>query len=52
LAAPLFELTKKDVAFVWNSDCQQAFEALKRALVAAPVLVRPNFKKPFYLDVD
>jgi hypothetical protein len=52
LAAPLFELTKRDVAFVWNLDCQQAFEALKRALVAAPVLVRPDFKKPFCLDVD
>jgi hypothetical protein len=52
LAAPLFELMKKDIAFVWNSDYQQAFEALKRTLVAAPVLVRPDFKKPFCLDVD
>jgi hypothetical protein len=52
LAAPLFELTKKNVAFVWNSDCHQAFEALKRGLVAAPVLVRPDFRKPFCLDVD
>ncbi len=25
LAGSLFELTKKDVAFVWNQDCQQAF---------------------------
>jgi len=50
LAAPLFELTKKDVAFVWNSDYHQAFEALKGALVAAPVLVPPDFKKPFCLD--
>jgi hypothetical protein len=52
LAVPLFELTKKDVAFVWNLDCQQAFEALKKALIAAPVLVHPDFKKPFCLDVD
>jgi hypothetical protein len=36
LAGPLFELTKKDVAFVWNRDCQQAFDSLKRALVDAP----------------
>jgi hypothetical protein len=50
LVVPLFELTKKDVAFVWNSNCHQAFEALKRALVAAPVLVRPDFRKPFCLD--
>jgi hypothetical protein len=52
LAGPLFELTKKDVSFVWNQDCQRAFDALKRALVGAPILVRPDFKKPFCLDVD
>jgi hypothetical protein len=52
LAVPLFELTKKDVPFVWNQDCQRAFDALKRALVGAPILVCPDFKKPFYLDVD
>jgi len=48
----LFELTKKDVAFVWNQDCQQAFDSLKRTLVNAPILVRPDFKRPFCLDVD
>jgi len=52
LAIPLFELTRKDVAFVWDLGCQNAFEALKGALVAAPVFIRPNFKKPFCLDVD
>jgi hypothetical protein len=52
LASPLFELTKKDVAFVWDQDCQRALDALKRALVEAPILVRPDFEKPFCLDVD
>jgi len=52
MASPLFELTGKDVAFVWNQDCQRAFDALKRALVEAPILVRPDFKEPFCLDVD
>jgi hypothetical protein len=52
IAGPLFELTKKDVVFVWNQDCQRAFDDLKRALVDAPILVRPNFKEPFCLDVD
>jgi hypothetical protein len=52
LAGPLFELIKKDVVFVWNQDCQKAFEALKKALIGAPILVRPNFKEPFFLDVD
>jgi hypothetical protein len=52
LAVPLFELTKRDVSFVWDLGCQRAFETLKSALVAAPVLTRPDFTKPFYLDVD
>jgi hypothetical protein len=52
LAGPLFELTKKDVVFVWNQDCQRAFDALKKALMGAPILVRLNFKEPFWLDVD
>jgi hypothetical protein len=52
LVGPLFELTKKDVVFVWNQDCQRAFDALKKALMGAPILVRPNFKEPFCLDVD
>jgi hypothetical protein len=52
LVVPLFELTRKDVAFVWDLGCQSAFDALKEALVATPVLVQPDFKKPFRLDVD
>jgi hypothetical protein len=52
LVGSLFVLMRKDIAFVWNLDCQQAFDALKRTLVDAPILVRPDFKKPFYLDVD
>ncbi len=52
MASLLFELTKKDVAFVWNQDCQRAFDSLKKALVEAPILVRPDFEEPFCLDVD
>ncbi len=40
LAGPLFELTRKDVAFVWDVGCEQAYQALKAALVDAPVLTR------------
>jgi hypothetical protein len=52
LAAPLLELTRKDVDFVWNMGCQQAFQALRTALIRAPILIRPDFKKAFCLDVD
>jgi hypothetical protein len=52
LAALLFELTKKDFNFVWDMGCQQAFQELKAALVDAPILRRPNFKRAFCLDVN
>jgi hypothetical protein len=52
LAAPLFELTKKDVNFVWDMGYQHAFQELKAALVDALVLTRPDFKRTFCLDVD
>lgn len=32
IATPMYALTKKDVPFEWNSDCQQVFEALKQCL--------------------
>jgi len=52
MASPLFEFTKKDVVFIWDQGRHSAFDDLKRALVQAPVLVRPNFREPFCLDVD
>lgn len=38
LARPLTNLTKKYVVFVWGQECQKAFEALKAAFTAEPVL--------------
>jgi len=40
------------MAFVWDQNYQKAFDDLKRTLVGAPILVRPDFKEPFCLDVD
>lgn len=33
MVIPLFEFTKKDVAFLWNYKYQNAFDMLKNALV-------------------
>ena len=38
VAAPLTELTKKNVPFVWGPLQDTAFESLKCALTSAPVL--------------
>jgi len=52
VAAPLFTLTRKDVMFVWNSKCHEAFVRLKELLTSAPVLVFPNFQREFVLETD
>ena len=42
IASPLINLTKKN-AFCWSDAAQQAFGALKSALISRPVLALPNF---------
>ena len=45
-------LTRQNVKFHWDEECQRAFEALKRKLVEAPVLAYPSFTKDFMLETD
>ena len=52
IAAPLHALTQKGARFVWTDQCQQAFEALKAALISADVLALPREKGQFILDCD
>ena len=47
IAAPLNNLTKKDVPFKWGDDQDQAFEELKRKLCEAPLLQLLDFGKTF-----
>ena len=52
IANPLFTLTKKDVKFVWSTQCDEAFQKLKDKLVGSPVLAFPQFDRGFILDTD
>lgn len=52
LGKPLFDLTKQNTTFNWTPACQTAFDTLKEKLLTAPVLVFPNFQKPFILATD
>lgn len=52
VARPLHSLTGKNQPYVWTDECQAAFEELKRLLTTAPVLVFPEFTRPFILETD
>lgn len=51
-AKPLHKLCEKNVKFIWTDECQQAFDALKTALMTPPVLAYPIPGKTFILDTD
>jgi hypothetical protein len=52
ICKPLTNLLRKHVQFIWTPQEQASFQALKQALVAAPVLALPDFSKEFILETD
>ena len=52
IAVPLTELLKKDHKYHWTSNCQYAFDNIKSLLCSVPVLVAPDFCKPYILNVN
>lgn len=50
IALPLQKLTRNKVPFVWNKDCDKAFQALKNKVTSPPVLAYPDFDKPVQMD--
>ncbi|KAE8735791.1 Detected protein of unknown function [Hibiscus syriacus] len=49
---PLTKMMRKNVPFVWTSECQEIFEALKRILTETPILVQPESGKNFVVYSD
>ncbi|CAC5422630.1 unnamed protein product [Mytilus coruscus] len=52
IARPMHKICEKNSRFVWNDECQKAFEQLKNALTSTPVLAYPLPNLPFILDTD
>ncbi|WVZ54264.1 hypothetical protein U9M48_005089 [Paspalum notatum var. saurae] len=52
LSRPLTALLKKHALFIWTSEHEASFAALKQALCQAPVLALPDFTQPFLLETD
>nr|XP_055071458.1 uncharacterized protein LOC129451930 [Misgurnus anguillicaudatus] len=52
VVAPLTDLLKNSIKFVWSVNCQKAFDNVKLLLTTAPVLAAPRLDEPFKIQVD
>jgi hypothetical protein len=52
ITAPMAQLLKKNVKWLWSEECQKAFEELKQRITSEPILRLPNFSLPFILTTD
>lgn len=54
IVQPLNQLTRKNVKFLWDDNCQKAFETLKTKLINPPILQYPDFSdgNQFILKTD
>jgi hypothetical protein len=52
IALQLTQLTCKGKAFVWDAQCENSFNELKRRLTTAPILILPKSDEPFVVYCD
>ena len=52
IAAPLTQLTRKTVPFVWSEECETSFQELKDKLVTAPMLTMPDGTRNYVIYSD
>src|SRR3954463_9650451 len=49
---PLTNLLQKYVPFVFDEDCKEVFEVLKKALITAPIVQPTDWNLPFEITCD
>src|SRR3979490_6890 len=49
---PLFDLSKKDVAFRWGIPEDEAFNKLKKSITSTLILTLPSDDQPFRIKAD
>ena len=52
IAAPMTELTRKNLKFIWSDKCEDSFQELKRGLISAPVRSLPSREGMFVVYCD
>ena len=51
-ANPLNKLLRKNIPFVWDAFCDEAFNHLKETITKTPILQFPLFDKKFFITTD
>ena len=52
ISRPLTNLLQKDVPFIFNDDCAEAFGQLKKALTSTHIIQLPDWNLPFEIMCD
>ncbi len=52
ISKPLCHLLEQNRDFNFDEACLKAFGILKKALISAPIIIAPNWEKPFELMCD
>jgi hypothetical protein len=52
IARPLTNLLAKDAPFEFDDECLNAFQILKKALIATPIIQPPDWSLPFEIMCD
>ena len=52
ISRSLTNLLQQKVLFVFDDDCKEAFEILKKALITAPIVQPPDWNLPFEIMCD
>jgi hypothetical protein len=52
ITVPLTDLLHKNKKYIWSDVCQKSFDKVKAMLCSTPILMAPDFEKPFMLATD
>ena len=48
----MIKLMKKDVKFVWDVECEAAFQQLKHKFISAPILMHFDAEREIIVETD
>ena len=52
IVKPLCNLLEKDVPFVFDENCSEAFKVIKEKLVSASIMIVPDWNESFEIMCD